>query len=74
MIADREYFVIELAEGGFIDDIFDDARDLYLEIGSGKGEFISQYPINHSRWNFIGIKKSEKTAGLSPHFMLYKRI
>ena len=33
MIADRDFFVKELAEGDFADDIFADGQDLYLEIG-----------------------------------------
>lgn len=60
MIADRDYFVKELAEADFADDIFADGQDLYLEIGSGKGEFISRYPISHPTWNFIGMEMSEK--------------
>lgn len=60
MIADREHFVIELAEDQPVNGIFADGRDLYLEIGSGKGEFISQYPISHPQWNFIGMEMSEK--------------
>ncbi|MCB5265568.1 MAG: tRNA (guanosine(46)-N7)-methyltransferase TrmB [Candidatus Cloacimonetes bacterium] len=60
MIADRDFFVKELAEGDFADDIFADGQDLYLEIGSGKGEFISRYPISHPSWNFIGMEMSEK--------------
>lgn len=60
MIADRDYFVIELPAGDLVNDIFDNKQGLYLEIGSGKGEFISRYPISHSDWNFIGMEKSEK--------------
>ncbi len=60
MIAKRDFFVKELAEGDFADGIFDPKQDLYLEIGSGKGEFISQYPISHPNWNFIGMEMSEK--------------
>lgn len=60
MIADRDYFLIELAAGKKANDSFADGQDLYLEIGSGKGEFISQYPISHPSWNFIGMEMSEK--------------
>nr|MDK2850557.1 tRNA (guanine-N7-)-methyltransferase [Candidatus Cloacimonadota bacterium] len=60
MINDRDFFVIEPAEDALLNDIFDNNHDLYLEIGSGKGEFISRYPISHPEWNFIGFEMSEK--------------
>jgi len=60
MLEDRDYFVIEPAEDAILNDIYDDDNDLYLEIGSGKGEFISRYPMSHPEWNFIGIEMSEK--------------
>jgi tRNA (guanine-N7-)-methyltransferase len=60
MISDRDFFVVEPAEGSLLNDVFADEHDLYLEIGSGKGEFISRYPISHPEWNFIGIEMSEK--------------
>ncbi|MCB5261992.1 MAG: tRNA (guanosine(46)-N7)-methyltransferase TrmB [Candidatus Cloacimonetes bacterium] len=60
MIADRDYFLIELAAGKKANDSFADGQDLYLEIGSGKGEFISRYPISHLTWNFIGMEMNEK--------------
>jgi tRNA (guanine-N7-)-methyltransferase len=60
MISDSGFFVIEPEEGELLDDVFADKRDLYLEIGSGKGEFISRYPITHPEWNFIGMEMSPK--------------
>lgn len=60
MITDRDFFVLELGEKDLINDAFDNDQDLYLEIGSGKGEFISRYPISHPHWNFIGMEMSEK--------------
>lgn len=60
MISDREYFVAEPAEGILLNNLFDNSNPLYVEIGSGKGEFISRYPQTHPDWNFIGIEMSEK--------------
>jgi tRNA (guanine-N7-)-methyltransferase len=60
MISDRDFFVVEPAEGELLNSVFDSDTPLYLEIGSGKGEFISRYPIGHPGWNFIGMEMSEK--------------
>ncbi|HNQ44292.1 MAG TPA: tRNA (guanosine(46)-N7)-methyltransferase TrmB, partial [Candidatus Cloacimonadota bacterium] len=60
MITDREYFVVESAQDATLNGIFTDPNPLYIEIGSGKGEFISRYPISHPNWNFIGFEMSEK--------------
>lgn len=60
MIADSDYFVVEAKAGDFLNEVFPIPQDLYLEIGSGKGEFISRYPAHHLDWNFIGMEKSPK--------------
>ncbi|MBP7118126.1 MAG: tRNA (guanosine(46)-N7)-methyltransferase TrmB, partial [Candidatus Cloacimonetes bacterium] len=60
MIEDRVFFVIEPIADSFLNDIFNDGKPLYVEIGSGKGEFISKYPTYHPNWNFIGLEMSEK--------------
>lgn len=60
MISDRDYFVVEPAEGKLLNSIFEGDNPLYVEIGSGKGEFISRYPKLHPGWNFVGIEMSEK--------------
>jgi tRNA (guanine-N7-)-methyltransferase len=60
MISDRAYFVLEPPPDHLLNSIFNDKRPLYVEIGSGKGEFISRYPISHPEWNFIGMEMSEK--------------
>lgn len=60
MIEDQDFFVIQPAEDAILNDIFTDAKPLYIEIGSGKGEFISRYPISHPNWNFIGLEMSGK--------------
>ncbi|MDD2684495.1 MAG: tRNA (guanosine(46)-N7)-methyltransferase TrmB [Candidatus Cloacimonetes bacterium] len=60
MIEDRDFFVVDPIEGCYLNDIFDEAKPIYVEIGSGKGEFISRYPQSHTNWNFIGMEMSEK--------------
>ncbi|HCM14642.1 MAG: tRNA (guanosine(46)-N7)-methyltransferase TrmB [Candidatus Cloacimonadales bacterium] len=60
MLSDRDFFVVEPSEGELLNSLFEDEHPLYLEIGSGKGEFISRYPISHPDWNFIGLEMSEK--------------
>ncbi|MCK9557166.1 MAG: tRNA (guanosine(46)-N7)-methyltransferase TrmB [Candidatus Cloacimonetes bacterium] len=60
MLSDRDFFVTEPAEGDLLNSLFEDDHPLYIEIGSGKGEFISRYPISHPEWNFIGMEMSEK--------------
>jgi tRNA (guanine-N7-)-methyltransferase len=60
MIEDRDFFVIEPIADSYLNDIFNDGNPLYVEIGSGKGEFISKYPTYHPNWNFIGLEMSEK--------------
>ncbi len=57
MIADKDFFLIELDEGQVdFSKLFSNGHPVYLEIGSGKGEFISQYPTHHPDWNFIGLE------------------
>jgi tRNA (guanine-N7-)-methyltransferase len=60
MISDRDFFVRVPSEGELLNHLFPAGDPLYLEIGSGKGEFISSYPISHPNWNFIGMEMSEK--------------
>ena len=61
MIEDRSYFVTDEPDS-LIDTnaLFGAARPLYIEIGSGKGEFISSYPLLHPDWNFLGFEAREK--------------
>lgn len=60
MITDRDFFVIEPIPDTTLNSVFTEANPLYIEIGSGKGEFISRYPISHPNWNFLGFEMSEK--------------
>ncbi|MFA7543597.1 MAG: tRNA (guanosine(46)-N7)-methyltransferase TrmB [Candidatus Cloacimonadaceae bacterium] len=60
MLEDRDFFVIEDAAGLILNEVFPTPQPLYLEIGSGKGEFISRYPQLYPKYNFIGLEMSEK--------------
>ncbi|HHV37410.1 MAG TPA: tRNA (guanosine(46)-N7)-methyltransferase TrmB [Candidatus Cloacimonetes bacterium] len=60
VISDRDFFIRDLDDDMPLNKLFNDGKDLYIEIGSGKGEFISQYPQKHPNWNFIGFELSEK--------------
>ncbi|MCC8100915.1 MAG: tRNA (guanosine(46)-N7)-methyltransferase TrmB, partial [Clostridiales bacterium] len=42
---------------GHWDAAFDRAQPLYLEIGMGKGRFITETALRHSDRNYIGIEK-----------------
>ena len=57
MISDKEFFLIE-TEDRVLDyaELFGNTNPVYIEIGSGKGEFISGYPRIHPEWNFIGFE------------------
>lgn len=39
--------------------IFQNNNDIYLEIGSGKGQFIINKALSHPKINFIGIEKNK---------------
>ncbi len=41
-------------------EIFGNENPTYIEIGSGKGEFISEYALKHPEWNFIGFELKQK--------------
>ena len=60
MLEDRDFFVIEAPGDAILNEVFSTAQPLYLEIGSGKGEFISRYPTMYPEHNFLGIEMSEK--------------
>lgn len=60
MLSDREFFVVDSSHMGKLNSLFDDGYPLFIEIGSGKGEFLSRYPTFHLNWNFIGLEMSEK--------------
>lgn len=61
MLSDRDFFIYE--PGDLILEpaaVFGNSNPVYIEIGCGKGEFISQYPIHHLNWNFLGFEMREK--------------
>ena len=61
MLSDRDYFLLP-QDLGLIDyrQVFGNDHPVYVEIGSGKGEFISQYPILHPHSNFLGFEVRDK--------------
>ena len=53
MIEDRDFFVLDNVQDKiYTPAVFGNEKQLYIEIGSGKGEFISQYALLHPEWNF----------------------
>jgi len=61
MLSDREFFLLP-EDIGLLDysQVFGNSNPVYVEIGSGKGEFISQYPILHPDSNFLGFEVRDK--------------
>lgn len=61
MLSDWDYFVLP-KEPGLIDyqKLFGNANPVFVEIGSGKGEFISQYPLLYPKSNFLGFEVRAK--------------
>ncbi len=45
------------SQKGHWDMVFPQARPLYLEIGMGKGQFITEMALRHRDRNFVGIEK-----------------
>lgn len=61
MLTDRDFFMITVQEGQLdYKNIFGNDNPVYIEIGSGKGEFISQYPLLNPKSNFIGFEVRDK--------------
>ena len=61
MLTDRDFFLLEHSDD-LLDyrAIFGNDNPVYIEIGCGKGEFISQYSMLHPEWNFLGFEGREK--------------
>jgi tRNA (guanine-N7-)-methyltransferase len=59
-------FLIKVEPDKAIDfyEIFQNRHPVFLEIGSGKGEFISEYALLHPEWNFIGFEVRQKRVDL----------
>jgi len=47
-----------------LQELFHNNNPVYVEIGSGKGEFISEYALNHPEWNFIGFELKQKRVDI----------
>lgn len=61
MLEDRDFFVLDKPEGILDPEaIFGNRNPLHVEIGSGKGEFLSQYAALHPDWNFLGFEFADK--------------
>ncbi len=67
MISDKDYFVInpEKDSAGKLlplepDKLFPAIQPLYIEIGCGKGEFISSYSAAHPEINILGLEAADK--------------
>lgn len=61
MLSDRDFFELNLGEELLdFSSVFHNNNPVYIEIGSGKGEFISQYPRVHPEWNFLGFEARGK--------------
>lgn len=64
--AKKETFLIPVEPDKVFDfnEMFHNQNPVYLEIGSGKGEFISEYPLLHKDWNFIGFELKQKRVDI----------
>ncbi len=67
MLSDRGFFVLEVPRDDSgslckvdLDSLFPDQKPLFLEIGSGKGEFISSYSMLHPEINMLGMEAADK--------------
>ncbi len=59
----RNHFVMEVEEKEDLLDfeqIFTNNNPVHIEIGSGKGEFISKISLQHKDRNFLGVESREK--------------
>jgi len=67
MISDRDYFQIDTPkdESGkqqmlALDMLFPQNQPVFLEIGCGKGEFISTYSVQNPAFNILGLETASK--------------
>jgi tRNA (guanine-N7-)-methyltransferase len=63
----RESFLIKVVQGRIINfaELFNNHNPVFLEIGTGKGEFISEYALLHPDWNFIGFELLQKRIDIT---------
>ncbi len=60
MIAENDFVIHEdvmREKKGHWNDVFGSDRPLYLEIGMGKGQFITEMALRHRDRNYVGIEK-----------------
>jgi tRNA (guanine-N7-)-methyltransferase len=62
----KSFFMIRVEKDNLLDfcSLFGNSNPVFLEIGSGKGEFISEYALLHPDWNFIGFEVRQKRVDL----------
>ena len=61
MLSDRDFFQITIGECLMdYSQVFGNRNPIYIEIGSGKGEFISRYPTYYPENNYIGFEVRDK--------------
>lgn len=62
----KEFFLILVSKDFRLDfvSIFGNDNPIYLEIGSGKGEFLSEYSKLHPERNFMGFEVRQKRVDL----------
>ncbi len=61
MLTDRDFFVLPVDNGPLdYQSVFGNSNPVFIEIGSGKGEFISQYSMLHPDQNFLGFEVRDK--------------
>jgi tRNA (guanine-N7-)-methyltransferase len=67
ILAKNEKFLIKVDTEQVIDftTLFGNNNATYIEIGSGKGEFISEYSLLHLDWNFIGFELKQKRVDIT---------
>jgi tRNA (guanine-N7-)-methyltransferase len=65
--ARQDRYLIKVLADKIIDfnELFLNSNPVFLEIGSGKGEFISEYSLLHPEWNFIGFELQQKRVEIS---------
>jgi tRNA (guanine-N7-)-methyltransferase len=65
--ARQEKFLIKVEPDKVLDfsRLFQNSHPVLLEIGSGKGEFISEYSLLHPEWNFIGFELQQKRVEIT---------
>lgn len=61
MLTDRDFFLIP-TDTGLVNyqAVFGNDKPVFVEIGSGKGEFISQYPLLYPDSNYLGFEVRDK--------------